>query len=66
MLGTKFWFLGDAPTLAAMMLAPTVASLAATPEGAQVMGGISLPAFVERRNARPGMQRTMREYLLAA
>jgi glutathione S-transferase len=66
MLGAKSWFVGDAPTLADMMLAPTLASLAATPEGVQVMADTPLPAYLERMNARPGMQHTTREFLLAA
>ena len=66
MLGTKTWFVGDAPTLADMMLGPTLAALAATPEGAELMAGTPLLLYLDRMNARASMQRTTREYLLAA
>jgi glutathione S-transferase len=66
MLGPRTWFVGETPTLADMMLAPALASLAATPEGQEVVAGTVLPAYLERMSARPSMQRTTREYLLAA
>ena len=66
MLGTQTWFVGDAPTLADMMLGPTLAALAATPEGAELMAGTPLLVYLDRMNARASMQRTTREYLLAA
>ena len=65
MLGTKTWFVGDAPTLADMMLGPTLAALAATPEGAELMADTPLLVYLDQMNARPSMQRTTREYLLA-
>jgi glutathione S-transferase len=66
MLGTKTWFVGDAPTLADMMLGPTLTVLAATPEGAELMAGTTLASYLDRMNTRTSMQRTTREYLLAA
>jgi len=66
MLGTKTWFVGDTPTLADMMLGPTLAVLAATPEGAELMAGTVLAGYLDRMNARASMQHTTREYLLAA
>ena len=66
MLGTKNWFVGDAPTLADMMLGPTLATLAATPEGAELMAGTPMVGYLDRMNARASMQHTTREYLLAA
>jgi glutathione S-transferase len=66
LLGPKTWFVGDAPSLADMMLGPTLAALAATPEGAELMVGTPLLVFLDRMNARASMQRTTREYLLAA
>jgi glutathione S-transferase len=66
MLSTKNWFVGDAPTLADMMLGPTLATLAATPEGAELMAGTALVGYLDRMNVRASMQRTTREYLLAA
>ena len=66
MLGTKNWFVGDAPTLADMMLGPALATLAGTPEGAELMAGTTLVSYLDRMNARASMQHTTREYLLAA
>ena len=66
MLGTKNWFVGDAPTLADMMLGPALATLAGTPEGAELMAGTPMVGYLDRMNARASMQHTTREYLLAA
>jgi glutathione S-transferase len=66
MLGTKTWFVGDAPSLADMMLGPTLAALGATPEGAELMAGTALVGYLDRMNARTSMQRTTKEHLLAA
>jgi glutathione S-transferase len=66
MLGTKTWFVGDAPTLADMMLCPTLAVLAATPEGAELITRTPLAGYLDRMSARSSMRRTTREYLLEA
>jgi glutathione S-transferase len=66
MLGTKSWFVGDSPTLADMILSPTLAALAGTPEGAELIAGTPLASYLDRLNARSSMRRTTREYLLAA
>jgi hypothetical protein len=53
-------------TLANMILGPALATLAATPEGRELMAGTVLASYLDRMNARVSMLHTTWERLLAA
>lgn len=58
LLGDKPFLVGDELSLADLHLAPSIAFMAATPEGRQLMAGTRLAAWLERMEARPSMQAT--------
>ena len=66
MLGEQAYMTGDAPSLADLILAPQLDYFAATPEGALMMPGTRLPAWLARLQARPSWAATATEVLRAA
>jgi glutathione S-transferase len=66
LMGENTYFVGDRPTLADMMLAPQLDFLAATPEGARLLAGTRLQAWLGRMNARPSMVATQRPAMFRA
>lgn len=66
LLGDQDFLAGDRLTLADLVLAPQLDFLAATPEGAKLLKGAKLSAWLARMNARPSMQATQRPEALRA
>jgi glutathione S-transferase len=59
LLGDQPFLAGGQLSLADLLLAPQLVYLAATPEGANIMAGSKLKAWLERMEARPSMQATL-------
>jgi glutathione S-transferase len=59
LLGEQPFLAGNHLSLADLQLAPQLAYLAATPEGAKIMAGTRLKAWLGRMDARPSMQATL-------
>jgi glutathione S-transferase len=59
LLGDQPFLTGDQLSLADLQLAPQLLYLAATPEGAKIMAGTRLKAWLGRMDARPSMQATL-------
>ena len=59
LIGDQSFLAGDHLSLADLQLAPQLAYLAATPEGAKILAGTKLNAWLERMEARPSMQATL-------
>ena len=71
LLGSQPYFAGDQVSLADLAAAAHLDMIPGTPEGAELMAGSPLLAWLERMNARPSVQRTammriMSEYAPAA
>lgn len=64
--GSAPFMAGDDLSLADLMLAPHIAYFRKTPEGASLLQGTSLAAWIERMDARPSMQATEPERLMRA
>ncbi len=65
-LGGQGWMAGAGPSLADLMLAPHLSSLALAPEGATLLAERpGLTAWLARMEARPSMRATRRDVLLA-
>lgn len=60
LLGEQRFLAGDELTLADLHLAPQIDFFAATPEGASLLPGTRLNAWLARMNARPSMVATQR------
>jgi glutathione S-transferase len=60
LLGGKPFLTGDQLTIADVMLAPQLDFFADTPEGASLLAGTGLTAWLARMNARPSMVATQR------
>jgi glutathione S-transferase len=60
LLGRQRFLAGDQLSIADLMLAPQIDFLAATPEGKALLAGTGLTAWLNRMNARPSMQATLR------
>jgi glutathione S-transferase len=58
LLGDQPFLAGDVLTLADLMLAPQLYFIAATPEGAAILEGTALMAWLGRMNARASMRAT--------
>jgi glutathione S-transferase len=59
LLGDQPFLAGDQLSLADLLLAPQLVYLAATPEGAKIMAGTKLKAWLGRMEARASMQATL-------
>jgi glutathione S-transferase len=59
LLGDQKHLAGDELSLADVLLAPQVYYLAATPEGASILAGTALSAWLGRVGGRPSMQATL-------
>jgi glutathione S-transferase len=59
LLGDQSYLAGDEFSLADVLLAPQVYYLAATPEGASILAGTALRAWLDRVGERPSMQATL-------
>lgn len=59
LLGDAQFLAGDMLTIADLMVAPHLAYLALTPEGAELIGTGRLAAWLARMNERPSMQATL-------
>jgi glutathione S-transferase len=59
LLGDQPFLAGDRLSIADLLLAPQLAYLAATPEGATIMASTRLQAWLGRMEARPCMQATL-------
>jgi glutathione S-transferase len=59
LLGEQPFLAGNHLSLADLQLAPQLVYLAATPEGAKIMAGTRLKAWLGRMDARPSMQATL-------
>ena len=59
LLGTSAFLAGDQLSIADLMVAPPLSYLAITPEGAALLEGTALKAWLERMEARPSMQATL-------
>jgi glutathione S-transferase len=66
LLGEQRFLAGDQFTLADVLLAPQLDFFAATPEGASMLAGTKLSAWLTRVNARPSMIATPRPMPLQA
>ncbi|MEO8113467.1 MAG: glutathione S-transferase family protein [Phenylobacterium sp.] len=66
LLDDQAFLAGDALTIADLMLAPQIAFLAQTPEGAELLAGKRLAGWLARMEARPSFQATRTERLLQA
>ena len=65
-LGAQAYFVGDAPSLADILLAPQLDFLSATPEWATLSAGhTALAAWLARMNARPSLAATTWERIAA-
>lgn len=64
--GSTRFLVGDAVSIADLMLAPQLASLLMTPEGQHLVPGRALADWFAMMNERPSMQATTRERLLLA
>jgi glutathione S-transferase len=60
LLGGQPFLAGDVLSIADVMLAPQLDFLAETPEGKSLIDGTRLKPWLERMNARPSMQATLR------
>jgi len=60
LLGAQPFLVGDAISLADLMLAPQLDFFAATPEGKAMLRGTRLETWLRRMNARPSMRATER------
>jgi glutathione S-transferase len=60
LLGSQRFLAGDQFSIADLMLAPQIDFFAATPEGAALLEGTNLKAWLARMNARPSMVATQR------
>jgi glutathione S-transferase len=60
LLGDSLFLAGDQFTLADIVLAPQIDFFRATPEGASLLKGTNLAAWLARMNARPSMLATQR------
>jgi glutathione S-transferase len=66
LLDGNTWLTGDSMTLADLLLAPHFAMFALAPEGAEILGGHpNLNTWLARMEARPSMQATTFEKMLA-
>ena len=61
--GAADYLAGDSLSIADLMLAPHLEFFRATPEGAGLLQGTSLEAWLTRMNARPSLQATQTERL---
>jgi glutathione S-transferase len=59
LLGVQSFLAGDQLSIADLLLVPQLAYLATTPEGAKIMAGTRLKAWVDRMEARASMQATL-------
>jgi glutathione S-transferase len=59
LLGDQSFLNGDQLSIADLLLAPQLSYLAATPEGAKIMQGTKLKAWLDRTEARASMQATL-------
>jgi glutathione S-transferase len=59
LVGDGAYLAGDEFSLADVLLAPQVYYLAATPEGASILAGTALSAWLERVDERASMQATL-------
>ena len=59
LLGTGAFLAGDQLSIADLMIAPPLSYLAITPEGAALLEGTALKAWLERMEARPSMLATL-------
>ena len=66
LLGTQQYMVGSTVTLADLMLIAHLESLPASPEGAKILKGSSLLPWIERMCARPSVQATNMQRLMAA
>ena len=66
LIGEQRFLAGDQLTLADVLLAPQLDFFAATPEGASMLAGTRLSAWLTRMNARPSMAATTRPLPLRA
>ena len=60
LLGAQPFLVGDAISIADLMLAPQLDFFAATPEGKAMLRGTGLETWLKRMNARPSMRATER------
>jgi glutathione S-transferase len=63
--GSSRFMVGDAVSIADLMLAPQLATFMMTPEGQQLVPGRASADWIAMMNERPSMQATTRERLLA-
>ncbi|MFI4934797.1 MAG: glutathione S-transferase family protein [Caulobacterales bacterium] len=63
-LGDKPYLAGDALSLADLHLGPQLDMFAEAPEGAEILKGTPIPAWLARLNARPSFQKTTWDALL--
>lgn len=59
LLGNQPYLAGDQLSLADLQLAPQLTYLAVTPEGAKIMAGTKLKAWLDRMEGRASMQATL-------
>src|SRR4029450_7024018 len=66
LLGNQTYMAGNSVSLADLMLIAQLDMFPATPEGAKIMKGSSLLGWIDRMRARPSVQATDTQKLMAA